>query len=297
MVSADNEERALDAKHRSLFRQAVGGTVEILFNNERRSRLAQVQESVLKVLKAGGEALSKAFIDTSVNGFFMQIIVEELRKEIQGLVAKVTELEESNETNYRELMSSMKDGLTGLYLRKYFLSALKRTFMMLRRESFSVPVVVSLLFFDVDHFKAVNDTHDHDAGDKVLEKIGEVLRELFKRDTDISGRWGGEEFVIALPGCNETNAINLAEGLRSAIEKTDIEIGSNGDKKRIRVTISIGVITAQLHKLTEPDVLVPIKEMIGLADSSMYKAKKGGRNAVHASTVNFGQRSDEPALV
>ena len=168
--------------------------------------------------------------------------------------------------------------------------------MMLRRESYNVPVAISLLFFDVDHFKSVNDTHGHKAGDNVLQKIGSLLQDMFKRDTDIVGRWGGEEFVVALPACNEPNAAILAEKLRKLIEETEIEIGDEGESRKIKVTVSIGAVTAGLHKLTEPDVIGPINDIIGRADAHMYHAKHTGRNRVCSGTVFYGQQSDEPVL-
>jgi diguanylate cyclase (GGDEF)-like protein len=138
----------------------------------------------------------------------------------------------------------------------------------------NVPISVALI--DIDHFKVVNDTHGHLAGDKVLKAMGDKIREQL-RSTDIPGRFGGEEFVVLLPNASEPDAYAAAERLRSHIERTPIPIGKDpaDASKSVRLTISVGVaaLTADCHELTD---------LLAAADAALYHAKQHGRNKTHA---------------
>ncbi len=119
----------------------------------------------------------------------------------------------------------------------------------------------SILFFDIDHFKKINDTYGHKFGDYVLKELGKILREYFRK-SDLVGRWGGEEFMVVLPDTDYENAIKVAEKLR--------EIVGNYNFKNVQVTISIGV--SEYHGNLE--------EAMIKADMALYEAKKSGRNRV-----------------
>lgn len=137
-----------------------------------------------------------------------------------------------------------------------------------------VPVSIGLI--DIDHFKLVNDTHGHLAGDKVLRAIGDEIREHL-RHTDIAGRFGGEEFVVLLPNADEGQAEAVAERLRQHIAATPIPIGDGSAQasKLVELTISVGVaaLTEACHELTD---------LLAAADAALYYAKQHGRNKTHA---------------
>jgi len=136
------------------------------------------------------------------------------------------------------------------------------------------PIAVALI--DIDHFKLVNDTHGHLAGDKVLRAMSDEIREQL-RSTDIPGRFGGEEFVVLLPNARESDAIGVAERLRGHVEETPIPISDNpaAASRCVELTISIGVaaLDDDCHELTD---------LLAAADAALYHAKETGRNKVHA---------------
>lgn len=123
---------------------------------------------------------------------------------------------------------------------------------------------LSLIILDVDHFKKVNDTFGHNIGDKVLVELSRTLLDNL-RDIDIVCRWGGEEFVVLLPTANIANASNLADKLRTCIEKLEID-------KVGQITASFGV--AQVNEGDD------MQSVIDRADKALYMAKKSGRNCV-----------------
>ena len=130
---------------------------------------------------------------------------------------------------------------------------------------------VSFLILDIDKFKNYNDTFGHQQGDVALKTVAKVLINSIKRITDFTARWGGEEFVILLPGTDATGAVNVAEFIRKEIENTIIPCD---DPKGLKVTVSIGV-----HSDT-PKMNNSIDEFISAADTALYKAKEEGRNRV-----------------
>ncbi len=138
---------------------------------------------------------------------------------------------------------------------------------------------ISLTLIDIDHFKLVNDTHGHLAGDKVLKAMGDEIREHL-RHTDIAGRFGGEEFVVLLPNAGERDAFAVAERLRQHIESTPIPIGDDpaDASQAVKLTISAGVaaLTEDCHELTD---------LLAAADAALYYAKEHGRNKTHAINV------------
>ncbi len=134
-----------------------------------------------------------------------------------------------------------------------------------RRFSFQIPF--SIIFLDIDDFKKVNDTYGHQAGDQVLKEVAEVLR-IRLRESDVFGRWGGEEFVAALLGANLDATKKVAEDLRAELEKREMVT----DGQTIKVTISLGVAGYGHEKNLE--------EIISKADQAMYQAKHAGKNRV-----------------
>jgi two-component system cell cycle response regulator len=158
------------------------------------------------------------------------------------------------------------DTLTGLMNRRAFLEAMERESSRASRHMFPM----SVLLLDVDHFKKVNDTHGHDAGDAVLQGVARVLRGI-ARKSDLVARWGGEEFVVALPQTAETGARIAAERIRRALADAAYKL-PGGDT--IPVTASVGL--ASIGASDKFD----FEEILARADKAMYAAKARGRNRV-----------------
>lgn len=167
------------------------------------------------------------------------------------------------------------DGLTGLYNHRYFDDALPREIK--RAERIGYPV--TLLFLDIDHFKDVNDTYGHAAGDAVLRTLGPVLRRNV-RDVDVVARYGGEEFVIILSGCPFEAAGVVAEKLRRSVEQMSfvIPLGVGQGDGRVSITVSIGAAVY-------PDTAKEASALVVQADAAMYRAKQGGRNHIVMADV------------
>ncbi len=159
---------------------------------------------------------------------------------------------------------SQRDGLTGLANRRYFNQALKAEVDRARGEE----TALSLILFDLDHFKSINDHHGHLAGDEVLRSVSAIARDVV-RSSDLVARFGGEEFVILLPGCPLHAAAALAERLRARIAAAPVAAGDT----QIPVTASFGV--APLHPLDSGG-----EALCQAADEALYASKGAGRNCV-----------------
>ncbi len=162
---------------------------------------------------------------------------------------------------------SRTDRLTQLFNRGHWEERLHEEFRRLRRNQRPG----SLIMFDIDHFKKVNDTHGHPAGDEVIRQTAARLRDTL-RTTDIAGRYGGEEFAVILVDTPLEGGRTLAERLRSAIEAQTVRY----EQTEIRYTISIGLAEFG-PAFTEP------KQWLEAADRALYDAKHGGRNRVCVS--------------
>lgn len=158
------------------------------------------------------------------------------------------------------------DAVTGIRNRQYFDEVLDQEWRRAKRQGYDI----SMLLLDIDHFKRVNDTYGHLAGDECLSAVAKAVDKMFNRPSDIVARYGGEEFVVVLPYVSGENAKNLAEQLRELIaESTYLS-----DGHPLSVTVSIGVAT-----LPPEDGVAP-RDLIGWADSVLYEAKASGRNRV-----------------
>lgn len=156
------------------------------------------------------------------------------------------------------------DGLTQIFNKRYFMESLEREIARssrYRRE-------MTLVMFDIDHFKQINDTYGHLAGDQVLKSLASTIKAKIRRE-DLFARYGGEEFAIVLPEIDGFNAQQFAEKIRRIVEITDYFFEGN----RIPVTISMGV--AVLDAETSD-----ASGLIKKSDERLYEAKKAGRNCV-----------------
>ncbi|HEX2654864.1 MAG TPA: GGDEF domain-containing protein, partial [Xanthobacteraceae bacterium] len=157
-----------------------------------------------------------------------------------------------------------RDPLTGLHNRRHLFEAAPALIELARRHG--APLCVVLL--DLDHFKAVNDTYGHQAGDEVLKTVAELLQRN-SRGGDIASRYGGEEFLMVLPEMTAVQAQVRAQQWRAEIAAASIVHGS----AVIRVTASFGIASFPLHGTTAD-------ALIAAADSALYAAKRAGRNQI-----------------
>lgn len=166
---------------------------------------------------------------------------------------------------------SIRDTLTGLHNRRYLEETLERELhRALRAER-----PLSVLLFDVDHFKKFNDTFGHAAGDAVLQEVSKVMRQMF-REEDVICRYGGEEFVVVLMDTDQIQALRRAEQLRVAVEQLKLTFR---EQVLGTVSISLGIAVLTLPAMKD----IGSDELIRLADEALYQAKRSGRNRVVVS--------------
>jgi two-component system, cell cycle response regulator len=168
------------------------------------------------------------------------------------------------------------DTLTGVWNRGAILETLRRELDRAARSK----TATGLLILDIDHFKNINDTYGHLTGDGVLK---EVTQRIIKavRGYDSVGRYGGEEFVIVLPGCTREQIDHGAERIRSAVDNGPIVV----NESKVSVTVSIGAAVTTVAK----HGLISDTEMLAAADSALYRAKKIGRNRTVLSDFVFSE--------
>jgi len=197
-----------------------------------------------------------------------EYLVLELREAKEKAELLANELQQAN----KKLMElAFRDGLTGLYNHRYFQEEMDRELERTKRYKRSF----SLIIFDIDHFKKINDTYGHPAGDEVLIAIARSAEKAV-RASDILARYGGEEFSVILPEANYAEAQVVAERIRSNIEAMSTTV--NGTP--IKATVSVGYTSyrqASQIKGKEP--------IISMADRALYTAKQCGRNTVFAMRI------------
>jgi diguanylate cyclase (GGDEF)-like protein len=170
----------------------------------------------------------------------------------------------------RLLHIGLTDLLTGLHNRRYLERRLTEEMAMAQRYE----QVLSCLFMDVDHFKQVNDTYGHSAGDRVLGEMAQRVKSRL-RASDVMARYGGEEFAVLLPRTSARDAVCQAERIRECVAATPVDIGEG---REVQITVSIGVAESQPPHGAELKVLA--ENLLGAADAALYRAKAEGRNRV-----------------
>ena len=190
---------------------------------------------------------------------------EDLRQKLaeQNLELQVTLRELEDRNTELEKLNTL-DALSGIHNRRHFDKRIQAELRRARREL----TPLSLILFDIDHFKKVNDTYGHVAGDEVIRAVALTTEEQLNRSTDEVFRYGGEEFAILLPNTEPEGAAKLAEKVRKAIEALNITTSSG----TVNCTVSLGVSSSKQAEITEPNML------IDSADKALYKAKQTGRN-------------------
>jgi two-component system, cell cycle response regulator len=210
----------------------------------------------------------------STNGTYcngLRVDKKELADGDKILVGSTTILKFTYHDNLDEIFqkqmyeSALRDGLTKAFNKKYFTDRLESEFMFATRHS----TPLALVLFDIDHFKKVNDTHGHQAGDHVLSEISTLLSGTLRAE-DVFARYGGEEFAVICRGSDANQALVVGERMRKAVEGHKF-VHEGAD---IPVTISVG-----LAVLPNPAVK-DANDLVSLADQALYKSKHGGRNRV-----------------
>jgi diguanylate cyclase (GGDEF)-like protein len=226
-----------------------------------------------RIMQQGGEVVIedlKSANGTMVNGIpvgSMQLLKDGDKIRLGSTtILKFTYNDHLDESFQQQMYeAALRDGLTKAFNKKYFLDRLETEIAYARRHQ----AHLSLLMFDVDHFKRVNDTYGHLAGDFVLQKLAKISMSTVRTE-DVFARYGGEEFGVICRGVPLPSAGVLAERLRSTVEATIFD----HEGQRLPITISIGVAG-------HPEAPIETAaQLIAAADAALYEAKRGGRNRV-----------------
>jgi two-component system, cell cycle response regulator len=249
-----------DSALESLVDRGGGRVIEVCSSFEMPSRDIKPLATLLQEANEGLSALN----------FSYERLLEEYKKEKMQAETLTLELKATNDklnkANQKLKEAADHDFLTGLYNRKFLFDFLEKELHRAERYGENL----SIMIFDIDYFKAVNDTYGHQNGDLVLKAMCDKAAEI-KRTTDLLARYGGEEFVMVMPRTNLEGATVIAERLRKAIEGMDSPV----DGHILKMTISIGVSACGPHVKS-----MTIDEFFELADQALYDAKKSGRNRV-----------------
>ena len=190
------------------------------------------------------------------------------RRRVLGATATLLSISLRNAQLFRDVKeNSLRDGLTGCYNRSHAIEVMGIELRRARRSQ----MPVSLVMFDLDHFKSINDRYGHLCGDAVLSAVGAKMRESL-RGSDMKGRYGGEEFIVLLPETPLDGAKRVAENLRRDLAAMPIR----WKDQAIDVTASFGVTSAQPSEIDS-------EALIARADAALYRAKAQGRNCVRLS--------------
>jgi len=227
----------------------VSGGVHLRFRNIRKHTLELEKHVQQRTVELREEVVQRQKIEQELLKANLQL--QEQLKEITHLKDQLHEL-------------AIRDDLTGLYNRRYLSETLKTDLSRAQRRGDSVCAIL----LDIDHFKSINDTYGHSAGDQVLMDISEIICSSIRQE-DTACRYGGEEFLIITSGLGTEKALDRAEKIRVLVNETVTEY--NGD--RIQVTISAGVASFPEHASGSDDLL-------NKADLALYQAKRMGRNRV-----------------
>ena len=202
-------------------------------------------------------------IDNSAVGLINRALALFVIWAIAGMAYHYLNAQHELEAALRHLAES--DPLTQILNRVGIMTELSRRYAEYQRYGSEF----SVLMIDVDHFKQINDRFGHLAGDQVLRRVAGIVRSAL-REVDSVGRYGGEEFLVVLPGTRLDSAVNTAERIRIAIEQIPIRV----ERERVRVTVSIGAMAAA------PGGPESVDALVDGADRAMYEAKHSGRNRV-----------------
>ncbi len=214
-------------------------------------------------MKPFSQIMQEAIEELGRMNFSYEQIVLELKQAKQNAEQLAINLKRANDS-LRELV--YRDGLTGLYNHRYFQEVIESEL----QKSVRYKHPLSLLLIDIDHFKNVNDTFGHPAGDRVLKEVSQVMLKLV-RQIDIVARYGGEEFAVIMPETGKVGGKVLAQRVRRGIEQHQ----TKHNNQLITVTVSIGLVSTDMA-----NVEITRKGLIDRSDQVLYKAKRNGRNRI-----------------
>ncbi|WP_407354002.1 diguanylate cyclase [Luteimonas sp. R10] len=197
------------------------------------------------------------------DAFKRAISLRDSRRQLGERLAEITALQARLEEQ------AQRDPMTGLYNRRYLDEALERELATCRRSG----TPLSLVLIDIDHFKRINDTYGHPAGDEMIRRLADLLADRVRNTGLVVCRYGGEEFLLMLPGTEMAEAALLAEDLCASFEAMRVDTGGGV----MRATLSVGIAGFPEHA---PKAQALVRE----ADQALYAAKLGGRNRVVLST-------------
>ena len=228
-------------------------------NREKEMRLSAQNEALLseKLARQSQEEFLKAQTDANNQ---LEIKVKERTRSMQHA------LDELEHTNSRLELASITDALTTLFNRGHFDNRLAIEYKRAMRHHREL----SIILCDIDHFKTINDTYGHKAGDDCLRHVALILKNTITRSGDIIARFGGEEFIILLVDTPIEEATRLADALCHSLRTTSID----AKNQQIQFTASFGVSSLSQTEIDDTDMLV------NHADEALYKAKNNGRDQV-----------------
>ncbi|MBX9937367.1 MAG: diguanylate cyclase [Burkholderiaceae bacterium] len=229
------------------------------------------ETEILQKIKNGGIVKSLETIRLRKDGTLINISVTispilDNHGNVVGISEIARDITEKKRAEHELERLAQTDMLTGLANRRHFMTLAEQELARAVRYGGKL----SVLMIDIDHFKNVNDTYGHHAGDLVIQKLGELCQQTLRKDIDVAGRIGGEEFAVILPETDSQQAVDAAERLRDAIARTEVPWEQGGP---LHFTVSVGVASLAVQK-TNLDTL------LAYADQSLYEAKAGGRNRV-----------------
>jgi len=197
---------------------------------------------------------------------------KELKQRIQRGLKEWRHLRKAENQARKLEQMAITDGLTSLYSRSYFMESLNREF----KHHLRYGTPLSFMMIDIDYFKKVNDEYGHQVGDEVLVRVAAKFRKII-RETDIIGRYGGEEFAVIQPRTDLKGACKTASRILWDVEN-DNTLCTPTDSTPQKITVSIGIASCKVHKIKTASSLIEA------ADKALYNAKRGGRNRA----ITFG---------
>ncbi|MEZ5921922.1 MAG: PleD family two-component system response regulator [Parvularculaceae bacterium] len=224
---------------------------------------------LLAIVRQGDTRKLVRALDIGVNDYLTRPVEKnELAARVTTQVRRKRYIDRLRSTFEASLEMAVTDQLTGLYNRRYLASHMSAMF----DRAFWTGRPLSMLILDIDYFKKINDTYGHDTGDKVIQAVAEKIKNSV-RGIDLACRYGGEEFLVAMPDTDINFASVVAERLRKEIEEHTITL--NGGRDEVSVTTSIGISTTESGPKDDT-----AQKLIKRADDALYTAKTGGRNRV-----------------